>query len=168
MSDNIIDETHAEPANEAPEPDELTDESEYNGAAETFPRGVVERLRRKSAGYRERAQAAEQQLAALQGAEERLAALQRKTVESQITAAGMRPAAVFAVAELDDLLAADGTVDTDKLVAAMASARDTLGIEQAPRRQRRTLDTLTSGASGQQSGMPGPSFSTAFGPRPRD
>ncbi|MDM2029854.1 hypothetical protein PP300_11175, partial [Mycobacteroides abscessus] len=99
-----------------------------------FPRKVVEKLRRESADHRGRANTAEEQLTAMQAraeaAEGQVLALQRRSVEQQIVNAGMRPAAVWAVSQLDELLADDGTVDTSEVQRAMATAKKTLGIQQ--------------------------------------
>ncbi len=124
---------------------------------DTFPRSAVEKLRRESAGYRDRAN----------NAEDRLTALQRQLVEQQVIAAGMRPAAVFAVAQLGDLLADDGTIDTGKLTAAMSTAKETFGIKEAPRRNIFGGE-LVSGTTGRQTSLSGPSFASAFGPRNKD
>lgn len=162
--------THATiPAPEAPaQPPDVDNLAETADTDETpdsdepgdvFPRSVVEKLRRESAGLRDRAKAAEDQLAERA---DRLAAVQRQSVDRQISAAGMRPAAVWAVATLDDVLADDGTVDTDKVAAAMAAARQTLGIE---RRRAYIRGGLHSGAAAPRDYTPGPGFAAAFGPR---
>lgn len=58
----------------------------------------------------------------------RVEALQRAQVVTLLEAARVKPDAVFAVAPLADLLAEDGTVDPDKVKAAIDSARDRFGI----------------------------------------
>lgn len=120
---------------------------------DVFPREVVEKLRKESASYRDRAKTAE----------DRLSAMQRQSVARQITAAGMHPEAVWAVAQLDDLLADDGTIDAAKVSRAMATARQTLGIQQ--RRVFPGMGELNSGATGFRDYTPGPGFASAFGPR---
>lgn len=57
-----------------------------------------------------------------------VATLRRTQAEQLITAAGLKPAAVFAVAALDELLGDDGCVDPGKITAAVQAARDELGI----------------------------------------
>jgi|GEM_PF-2860488 len=112
----------------------------------------------REARYRKRAQEAEAQRDALSATVERL---QLRQVEQVITAAGLKPAAVFAVAELKDLIADDGTPDESKLDAAVQTARDRLGIPR-PTIQRQM--GMRSGASGH----PQPKrdgWSSAFSPR---
>lgn len=58
----------------------------------------------------------------------RVEALQRAQVVTLLEAARVKPDAVFAVAPLAHLLAEDGTVDPDKVKAAIDSARDRFGI----------------------------------------
>lgn len=109
--------------------------------------------RGRAARYRERAQAAEaritefeQQTAAQAATIERL---QRMHVEHAITATGVKPAAVFAVAELASLLDDTGLPDAEKITAAVATARDQLGLQPrpvAPPRQQ----GMRSGASAPQ------------------
>lgn len=89
---------------------------------EQFGRDYVEKLRRESAGYRERATTAETALAALQ----------QQHAERLIDAAGVKPAAVFALTTITDLLNADGTVDADKVTDAVARAKRELGIAGRP------------------------------------
>ncbi|CPR12432.1 hypothetical protein BN971_03731 [Mycobacterium bohemicum DSM 44277] len=125
---------------------------ESEGLAETTPETETDthdeteadddRPGRREARYRKRAQEAEAQRDALSATVERL---QRRQVEQVITAAGLKPAAVFAVAELKDLLAEDGTPDPSKLDAAVRTARDQLGITR-PIVQRQM--GMRSGASG--------------------
>ncbi|BCP11682.1 hypothetical protein MINTM020_37800 [Mycobacterium paraintracellulare] len=150
----------AETPAEAPEVDSHADAADTDetpgtdDSSDMFPRKVVEKLRKESATLRDRVKAAE----------DRLSAMQRQAVAWQITAAGMRPEAVFAVAQLDDLLAGDGTVDAAKVSRAMAAARQTLGISQRPA-PRPGHGELNSGATGMKDHMPGPGFAAAFGPR---
>jgi hypothetical protein len=148
----------AEMPAEAPAVDNQADSADTDETAasddssDTFPRSVVEKLRRESAGLRDRAK----------NAEDRLAATQRQLVDRQITAAGMRPEAVYAVAGLDDLLAADGTVDAAAVTRAMAAARQTLGITQRPV-ARPGQGELNSGTGPREKRKSG--WLTAFGPR---
>jgi hypothetical protein len=128
-----------------------TDGSGDPGDGDTFPRAVVEKLRKESAGLRDRAKTAEEQVTALQ----------RQIVSRQVAAAGVKPEAVFAVAQIDDLLADDGTVDPDKVSAAMFNARKTLGAH--PKRNPAGRGGLHSGA-GISGGQPA-GFESAFRPR---
>lgn len=178
MSDNMIN-------NETETPTSDVDTAVDNGAAEAdvaptgvdldtdgqgdmFPRKVVEKLRRESADHRGRANAAEEQLTAMQAraeaAEGRLTSMQRQSAEGLIKAAGMRAEAVWAVAQLDDLLAHDGTVDEAKVAHAMATARRTLGI-QTKRNPAGIRNGFHSGVGGPREYKPGPAFSDAFRPR---
>lgn len=63
--------------------------------------------------------------------------LQRLHVEQAVAATGVKPAAVFAVAELADLLDDTGLPDADKVTAAVEAAREQLGVGRAapPSRQ---------------------------------
>lgn len=90
--------------------------------AQEFSRDYVEKLRRENAGYRERATTAETTVAALQ----------QQHAERLIDAVGVKPAAVFAVAKLPDLLADDGTVCVEKINAAVTRARQELGVTGRP------------------------------------
>ncbi|MGH3265310.1 MAG: hypothetical protein ACRDNS_25320, partial [Trebonia sp.] len=111
-------------------------------------------------------QAAEARVTEVEQARDELAGtverLQRLYVEQAVTRAGVKPAAVFAVAELADLLGDDGLPDEAKVAAAVAAAREQLGVARpnlAAFRER----GLLSGA-----GVPAPkrdSFTAAFGPR---
>ena len=123
--------------------------------ADTFPRAVVEKLRKESASYRDRAKAAEATVAALQ----------RQSAEQRITAAGMKPEAVWAVSKLDDVLDGQGAVDPGKLAAAMDRARSMLGIMQRRRYPSVSTGRIgASGATGNAMPRPRPSFATAFAP----
>ncbi|ORA80743.1 hypothetical protein BST28_08245 [Mycolicibacter kumamotonensis] len=139
---------------QAVEPDSATDTDAQDETVEQFGRDYVEKLRRESAGYRERATTAETTVAALQ----------QQHAERLIDAAGVKPAAVFAVAELADLLADDGTVDPEKVTTAVTRARQELGVvghaQPLPPR-----GGLTSGIGAQQS-KPN-SWQSAFAPPER-
>jgi hypothetical protein len=91
----------------------------------------------------------------------RVEALQRSQLEQHISAAGLKPAAVWALGtQVADLLADDGQPDPEKITAAIATARDELGIAaKTPR-----------GAAGLRSGSMGPqplppTFVEAFTPK---
>ncbi|WP_067968363.1 hypothetical protein [Mycolicibacter icosiumassiliensis] len=158
------------------EPQSDTDTQEET--VEQFGRDYVEKLRRESAGYRERATTAETTVAALQQqhaerlidaagvkpaavfaltrrespgyrdraptAETTVAALRQQHAERLIDAAGVKPAAVFALTTITDLLADDGTVDPEKVTAAVTRARQELGVTGRPQ-PLRPQGGLTSG-----------------------
>ncbi|TXH28697.1 MAG: hypothetical protein E6R06_00270, partial [Mycobacterium sp.] len=101
VADTPTTEVQPEPesAEQAPDPADDTDAAEPTADdAQEFSRHYVERLRRESAGYRERATTAETTVAALQ----------QQHAERLIDAAGVKPAAVFALTTITDLLADDG------------------------------------------------------------
>lgn len=58
----------------------------------------------------------------------RLEAVQRQQIENLLAASGVKPQAVWAVAELADLLADDGSIDTDSVTKAVTAARERFGI----------------------------------------
>lgn len=138
----------------ADDPADTGEVDEHQGDADTFPRDYVEKLRRESATLRDRAKAAEQAVEALQ----------RQAAEQQIRAAGLKPAAVWAVAQLGDVVDDHGAIDPGKLGAAMGTARQQLGIRQpAP----------APGRAGLKSGSGVPhekprGFAEAFGPNNRN
>jgi len=114
-----------EPVNEQQQDAQPQDGGEHldDNAADHFPRHVVEKLRKENAGYRDRAKVAEQTIATMQ----------RQHVEQAAIAAGLKPAALWAVTQLDDLLADNGAPDAGKIAAAVKTARDQLGIDQQRR-----------------------------------
>lgn len=87
---------------------------------------------REAAKYRRRLRDVEAERDTLKAA---VAALQRAEVDRLATADDLRPAALWASGpELADLLTDDGTVDAAKVSAAIAAARDQLGIPSPPPR----------------------------------
>lgn len=135
-------------APEAPAADE-TD----NDAAEQFSRDYVEKLRKESAGYRDRAKAAETAVTALQ----------RQQVETHAAAAGLKPAALWATTELAEVLNPEtGEVDFGQVNAAVKAARESLGI---PKGVPITRGGFSSG-SGVPQGTP-KGFAAAFAPPER-
>jgi hypothetical protein len=85
---------------------------------------------REAAKYRRKLRAAETERDRLS---EQVASLQRSEVERLATADGLRPAALWASGpELAYLLADNGTVDAAKVSAAVAAAREQLGIPAPP------------------------------------
>ena len=85
---------------------------------------------REAAKYRRRLRETEQERDRLTAQVE---ALQRSEIERAAAAEQIKPAALWSVTELADLLAEDGTVDADKLTAGIQAAREVLGLP-APRR----------------------------------
>lgn len=83
----------------------------------------------EAAKYRRRLREAEAQLKTVT---EHLHAVQRQQVEAQLATVGVKPDAVFAVTGLADLLAEDGSLDADKITAAVETARETFGIPKKP------------------------------------
>ncbi|KUI00925.1 hypothetical protein AU189_11460 [Mycolicibacterium acapulense] len=133
------------------------DGDELDENADTFPRKVVEKLRRQNTNLRDRAKAAEATVAHLQ----------RQAADQAIKAAGLKPAAVWAVTKLGDVLDGQGGVDSKKLAAAMSTARDQLGVT-AP--AKRIPKPGTGGALRSGSGVPQEKprgFTDAFAPRDR-
>lgn len=122
----------------------------------------------RAAGYRKRAQYAEARAAQLEeqitGHTATIERLQRRMVDQAVEAAGLKPAAVHAVATLESLLAEDGTPDHGKIAAAITAARDTLGATAGPgpvQRQR----GMVSGAAGYPAGPKPNGWAGAFAPR---
>ncbi|MGQ9349726.1 hypothetical protein [Mycolicibacterium gilvum] len=132
------------------------DEDQDQADGDTFPRKVVEKLRKQNASLRDRARTAEAAMTAMQ----------QRAADEAIKAAGLRPAAVWAVAALDDVTAQNGTVDAAKLNAAMTAAREQLGVGQPRRSAPRpgAGSELRSGAGVPQQKPRG--FAAAFGPPP--
>lgn len=85
---------------------------------------------REAAKWRRKLREAEGQRDSLQA---RVAALQTAEVDRMAEAAKIKPAALWASgATLEALLADDGTVDAEKVRAAVLVARDALGIAPTP------------------------------------
>lgn len=78
----------------------------------------------------------------------RLEAVQRQQVENLLDASGVKPKAVWAVAELADLLADDGTIDPEQVTNAVAVARDKFGIAKPAK------GTVVPGVGNQPNGVP--------------
>lgn len=61
---------------------------------------------------------------------EQVQSMQRGQVDALVSAAGLKPQAVWAVTDLDALLdAGTGAVDTELVTAAIRAASDTLGVQ---------------------------------------
>lgn len=59
---------------------------------------------------------------------DQVTALQRQQIEARVASAGVRPAALWAVTQLADLLTEDGAIDDTKIDTAVQTARDQLGV----------------------------------------
>lgn len=129
---------------DTPEEGEYGSQPENDGTGEVEPKG-------RAAGYRKRAQDAEAKVAEVEAHSAELTAtieqLQRLHVENAVTAAGVKPGAVFAVAELADLLDEAGLPDAAKIEAAIDAAREQLGVRRHEHPLQRQLG-MRSGASG--------------------
>ena len=146
--DGGSDATPESAAPEAPAADETDSDT-----AEQFSRDYVEKLRKESAGYRDRAKAAETAVTALQ----------RQAVETHAAAAGLKPAALWATTELADVLNPEsGAVDFGQVNAAVKAARESLGI---PKGVAITRSGFSSGSGVPQS--PPKGFAAAFAPPER-
>lgn len=86
---------------------------------------------KEAARYRRRLRETEQERDTLKAT---VVALQRAEVDRLATANGLKPAALWSSAELGDLLSDDGAVDAEKVSAAIAAAREQLGIPNPPPR----------------------------------
>ncbi|MGV0720643.1 hypothetical protein ABQF17_17520 [Mycolicibacterium elephantis] len=118
----------------------------------------LKKLRHENASLRQRAKTAE---ATVQH-------LQRQAADKAITAAGLKPAAVWAIAELGDVLDDHGGIDTAKLAAAIKQATEQLGVQPPKRRTPRpgAGSPLRSGL-GVPEGKPR-GFAAAFAPAHRN
>lgn len=63
----------------------------------------------------------------------RVEALQRQQVGRLLEGHNVKPEALYAAVELADLLGEDGTVDAEKLSAAVATVREKFGIVKTPK-----------------------------------
>lgn len=134
-------------------PEVPADDEADSDAAEQFSREYVEKLRKESAGYRDRAKAAEAAVTALQ----------RQQVESHAAAAGLKSAALWATTELADVLDPEsGAVDFGQVNTAIKAARESLGI---PKNAPITRGGLSSGSGVPQETPKG--FAAAFAPPER-
>lgn len=162
LSDDSNDGGDTQAAEDAQAADEGDDDGQDDDA-DTFPRRVVEKLRKEAASLRDRARTAEERA---QAAEAATTALQQRAADEAIKAAGLKPAAVWHDSKLADVLADDGSIDAAKLAAAMKTAERTLDV-----RPRRPVPrpgagaALRSGAGVPPSRPPG--FEQAFAPRPK-
>lgn len=115
----------------------------------------------EAAKYRRRLREAEAERDALTM---QLDALRRAEVERLATVELDTPAGLWANGtELADLLADDGTVDPDKVDAAVRAAVDTLGLETRTARRRGGLYVPREGGVPDYSDMTAGSWEAAFG-----
>jgi len=85
----------------------------------------------EAARYRRKLRTVEGERDALAG---QLDATRRGIVDAQAAGLGIRPAALWAAgAELDELLADDGSVDAGKVEQAVRAAKGVLGLDSGPR-----------------------------------
>lgn len=100
--------------------------------------------------------------AELEAAAAQLDAVQRQQVEFLLAKSGVKPEAVFAVAEMSDLLNDDGGIDADKLDAAMATAQEKFGIVKPPK------GNFVPGIGNRPNGLPRvDAWREAFSPAPK-
>lgn len=110
----------------------------------------------EAARYRRKLRETEGQL---EQARTQLEALQRQHVESLLTATGVRPDAVWAVADLVDLVDQTGAVDAEAVAAAVETARQKFGIAPISK------GVHVPAAGKAPSGPPPPTLADAFRPR---
>lgn len=114
---------------------------------------------REAAGWRRKLRAAEAERDALAG---RVEGMQRTQIEAQVSALGIRPAALWASGVAVSDLLTDGEVDAQLVRDAVAATREQFGIA-APKPP--TASGLYSGLSGRQlDSLPHP-WAAAFSPR---
>jgi hypothetical protein len=128
---------------------EIPEDRENGSQVENEGEGGDSENRGRSGRLRERAQAAEARVAEVeqQNADyvDTIAKLQKFHLEQAITAAGVKPAAVWAVADYTDLLDDNGLPDAEKVTVAVENAREQLGIRPQPQAVHRQRE-LRSGA----------------------
>lgn len=142
---------------EVPADDPATEPDPVSTEPVEPPEGEPESSNAEAAKWRKQFREAEQQRDALAAQVE---TLQRQHIEASLSRSGVKPAALWAVTQLADLLAEDGTVDTDKVAAAIETARDQLGIQPIGK------GTYVPGLGGPPAGNPKPenAFADAFKP----
>ncbi|MGD9622530.1 MAG: hypothetical protein AB7G47_13210 [Mycolicibacterium sp.] len=110
------DSSEVEAQDEQPDPDEQ----------ESNPNHEAAKWRHR---FRDEQTAHKDTKTALESATTKVEALQRQQVEAMLSAAHVKPAALWAIAELGQLLSEDGTVDVEAVQEAVGKARETLGIQ---------------------------------------
>jgi hypothetical protein len=93
--------------------------------AEPEPEDSDDDTGREAAKWRKKLRATEAERDALA---EKLESVQRQQVENLLAASNVKPQAVWAVAELSELLAEDGTIDAERVTQAVEAAREKFGI----------------------------------------
>jgi hypothetical protein len=134
MSDNTKETSNAlEDSGTSDEPvsDNTTPDPEVAGEGETgaddpdTENEADDRQGREAAKFRRRLRAVEAERDQLA---QQVQALQRQEIERQAAAAQLQPAALWTAAELADLLTDSGTVDGERVDAAITAARQLLGV----------------------------------------
>lgn len=172
MSDTTSEATESPVADQNPEPDRTPDPGENAGDETGQPQddgdddggdtGGKGRVAREAAKWRLKFRESETTIAGQAATIERL---QRAHVDAAIERAGVKPAAVHALTELADLVGEDGLPDPDRVAAAIARARDELGITKPnPLRDHRVAGQMHSGAGVSPPVRDG--WAAAFGPKP--
>ncbi len=139
MSEKEAAQVEAEPQTPPPESDSAAAEQPPQTAddADTVPG-------REAAKWRKQLREVEAERDSLVG---KVEALQRAQVDAAAAVHGIKPQALWAAgAQLADLVGDDGTPDQEKIAAAVAAAREQLGIDERPPK-RPARGGLTSGAS---------------------
>jgi hypothetical protein len=113
----------------------------------------------EAAKYRRRLRDSQAQLGSVTA---QLDAVQRQQVELLIAESGVKPTAVWSVTGVAELLGDDGAIDTEKVTAAVETAREKFGI---PKRQK---GNFVPGVGNQPSAMPKTdTWTDAFSPPKR-
>lgn len=155
-------------ADENPAPDPTPDSRENAGDESTQSQddadddaGGKGRVSREAAKWRTKFRDAETTIA---GQRETIAQLREMHVNAAITAAGVKPAAVYAVTPAGELLDDNGLPDPVKISTAIAKARDELGITKPNPLREHRVNGLQSGAGLSPPARDG--WAAAFGPKP--
>lgn len=115
------------------------------------------RASREAARYRRQLRDVEGERDALRA---QLDAIRRVEVDAQVARLGVKPAAVWASGvTLADVVAEDGTVDADRVAAAVAAARERFGLKT-----QRRIRGFKSGLGAAGAGVSN-SWQSAFAPR---
>lgn len=127
MTDTTTAAAPAEQPTEVPEAGNTAESAPPTEAEESTPMDPsLGKARKEAASYRERLRKAE---AERDTASTTIASLRRQIVDGQVTALGIKPAALWAAGHsLEDLLDEDGNVDTGLVEAAVTAARESLGL----------------------------------------
>jgi hypothetical protein len=143
----------------ASEPLNGTGESAESAAATDPDDGDGKSANAEAAKYRRRLRDTQ---AELESVAAQLDAVQRQQVELLIAESGVKPTAVWSVTGVAELLGDDGAIDTEKVTAAVETAREKFGI---PKRQK---GNYVPGVGNQPSSPPKTdTWTTAFSPPKR-